>query len=99
MVEGEAMAHAGNLFKVPAIFITAVTDIVDSDKSTMKEYLLRLPLNSSSQSPKMPLRPLTGHEHYPGNDRPLGSYFQHNSISSNRIEYIFPGPPKSRYQP
>ncbi|XP_010548087.1 PREDICTED: 5'-methylthioadenosine/S-adenosylhomocysteine nucleosidase 2 [Tarenaya hassleriana] len=42
-MEGAAVAHVADLFKVPTIFIKAVTDIVDGEKPTSEEYLQNLP--------------------------------------------------------
>ncbi|KAJ6707974.1 5'-METHYLTHIOADENOSINE/S-ADENOSYLHOMOCYSTEINE NUCLEOSIDASE 1 [Salix viminalis] len=41
-MEGAAVAYVADLFKVPAIFIKAVTDIVDGDKPTAEEFLQNL---------------------------------------------------------
>ncbi|KAJ6897381.1 hypothetical protein NC651_023292 [Populus alba x Populus x berolinensis] len=38
-MEGAAVAYVADLLKVPAIFIKAVTDIVDGDKPTAEEFL------------------------------------------------------------
>lgn len=40
--QGAAIAYVADLFKVPAIFMKAVTDIVDGDKPTSEEYLQNL---------------------------------------------------------
>ncbi|CAH9089330.1 unnamed protein product [Cuscuta epithymum] len=41
-MEGAAIAYVADLMKVPAIFLKAVTDIVDGDKPTSEEYLENL---------------------------------------------------------
>ncbi|KAI5647899.1 hypothetical protein M9H77_33904 [Catharanthus roseus] len=41
-MEGAAIAYVADLLKVPAIFIKAVTDIVDGDKPTAEEFLQNL---------------------------------------------------------
>ncbi|KAM7470899.1 hypothetical protein LguiA_009082 [Lonicera macranthoides] len=41
-MEGAAIAYVADIFKVPAIFIKAVTDIVDGDKPTPEEFLQNL---------------------------------------------------------
>ncbi|KAA8546063.1 hypothetical protein F0562_020486 [Nyssa sinensis] len=41
-MEGAAVAYVTNLLKVPAIFVKAVTDIVDGDKPTSEEFLQNL---------------------------------------------------------
>ncbi|KAF1002359.1 5'-methylthioadenosine/S-adenosylhomocysteine nucleosidase-like [Apium graveolens] len=41
-MEGAAVAYVADLLKVPAIFMKAVTDIVDGDKPTSEEYLENL---------------------------------------------------------
>ncbi|EEF33136.1 5'-methylthioadenosine/S-adenosylhomocysteine nucleosidase [Ricinus communis] len=41
-MEGAAVAFVADLFKVPAIFVKAVTDIVDGDKPTAEEFLQNL---------------------------------------------------------
>ncbi|GLT86119.1 hypothetical protein SLE2022_042810 [Rubroshorea leprosula] len=41
-MEGAAIAYVADLFKIPAIFIKAVTDIVDGDKPTPEEFLQNL---------------------------------------------------------
>ncbi|XP_052308097.1 5'-methylthioadenosine nucleosidase isoform X2 [Populus trichocarpa] len=41
-MEGAAVAYVADLLKVPAIFIKAVTDIVDGDKPTAEEFLQNL---------------------------------------------------------
>ncbi|XP_042507066.1 5'-methylthioadenosine/S-adenosylhomocysteine nucleosidase-like [Macadamia integrifolia] len=38
-MEGAAVAYAADLFSVPAIFVKAVTDLVDGDKPTAEEFL------------------------------------------------------------
>lgn len=38
MLQGAAVAYVADLLKVPAIFIKAVTNIVDGDKPTIVEY-------------------------------------------------------------
>lgn len=40
--QGAAIAYVADLLKVPAIFIKAVTDIVDGDKPTAEEFLQNL---------------------------------------------------------
>lgn len=41
-MEGAAVAYVADLLKVPAIFVKAVTDIVDGDKPTAEEFLQNL---------------------------------------------------------
>lgn len=41
-MEGAAVAYVADLFKVPAIFLKAVTDVVDGDKPTAEEFLQNL---------------------------------------------------------
>ncbi|KAJ7967214.1 5'-methylthioadenosine/S-adenosylhomocysteine nucleosidase [Quillaja saponaria] len=41
-MEGAAIAYVADLLKVPAIFIKAVTDIVDGEKPTAEEFLQNL---------------------------------------------------------
>ncbi|KAJ4716716.1 5'-methylthioadenosine/S-adenosylhomocysteine nucleosidase [Melia azedarach] len=41
-MEGAAVAYVANLLKVPAIFVKAVTDIVDGDKPTAEEFMQNL---------------------------------------------------------
>ncbi|KAE9603468.1 hypothetical protein Lal_00001951 [Lupinus albus] len=41
-MEGAAIAYVADLLKVPAIFIKAVTDIIDGDKPTAEEFLQNL---------------------------------------------------------
>ncbi|KAK6121435.1 hypothetical protein DH2020_044824 [Rehmannia glutinosa] len=41
-MEGAAIAYVADLLKVPAIFLKAVTDIVDGDKPTAEEFLENL---------------------------------------------------------
>uniref|UniRef100_A0A1D1XN71 5'-methylthioadenosine/S-adenosylhomocysteine nucleosidase 2 n=1 Tax=Anthurium amnicola TaxID=1678845 RepID=A0A1D1XN71_9ARAE len=41
-MEGAAVAYVANLFSVPAIFLKAVTDIIDGDKPTAEEFLENL---------------------------------------------------------
>ncbi|KAG5526757.1 hypothetical protein RHGRI_032873 [Rhododendron griersonianum] len=41
-MEGAAVAYVADLLKVPAIFVKAVTDIVDGDKPTAEEFLRNL---------------------------------------------------------
>ncbi|XP_050235104.1 5'-methylthioadenosine nucleosidase-like isoform X2 [Mercurialis annua] len=41
-MEGAAVAYVADLLKVPAIFVKAVTDIVDGDKPTSEEFLQNL---------------------------------------------------------
>lgn len=40
--QGAAIAYVADIFKVPAIFIKAVTDIVDGEKPTTEEFLQNL---------------------------------------------------------
>ena len=42
MLQGAAVAYVADLLKVPAIFVKAVTDIVDGDKPTSVEFLENL---------------------------------------------------------
>ncbi|XP_027775509.1 5'-methylthioadenosine/S-adenosylhomocysteine nucleosidase 1 isoform X2 [Solanum pennellii] len=41
-MEGAAVAYVADLLKVPAIFLKAVTDVVDGDKPTPEEFLENL---------------------------------------------------------
>lgn len=41
-MQGAAVAYVADLLKVPAIFVKAVTDIVDGDKPTAEEFLQNL---------------------------------------------------------
>ncbi|KAK3421042.1 hypothetical protein EUGRSUZ_G01749 [Eucalyptus grandis] len=41
-MEGAAVAYVADILKVPAIFVKAVTDIVDGDKPTAEEFLQNL---------------------------------------------------------
>uniref|UniRef100_A0A2P2L7E7 Phosphorylase family protein n=1 Tax=Rhizophora mucronata TaxID=61149 RepID=A0A2P2L7E7_RHIMU len=41
-MEGAAVAYVADLFKVPVIFVKAVTDIVDGDKPTAEEFMQNL---------------------------------------------------------
>lgn len=41
-MEGAAVAYVADLLKVPAVFIKAVTDIIDGDKPTTEEFLENL---------------------------------------------------------
>ncbi|XP_054779207.1 5'-methylthioadenosine/S-adenosylhomocysteine nucleosidase-like [Prosopis cineraria] len=41
-MEGAAIAYVADLLKVPAIFVKAVTDIVDGDKPSAEEFLQNL---------------------------------------------------------
>ncbi|XP_052193403.1 5'-methylthioadenosine nucleosidase-like [Diospyros lotus] len=41
-MEGAAVAYVADLLKVPAIFVKAVTDIVDGDKPTTEEFIENL---------------------------------------------------------
>jgi 5'-methylthioadenosine nucleosidase len=41
-MEGAAVAYVAELLNVPAIFVKAVTDIVDGDKPTAEEFLQNL---------------------------------------------------------
>ncbi|KAF2322799.1 hypothetical protein GH714_030923 [Hevea brasiliensis] len=41
-LKGAAVAYVADLLKVPAIFVKAVTDIVDGDKPTAEEFLQNL---------------------------------------------------------
>lgn len=38
MLQGAAVAYVADLLKVPAVFIKAVTNIVDGDKPTIVEF-------------------------------------------------------------
>jgi 5'-methylthioadenosine nucleosidase len=40
--QGAAVAYVADLLKVPAIFVKAVTDIIDGDKPTAEEFLQNL---------------------------------------------------------
>lgn len=40
--QGAAVAYVADLLKVPAIFVKAVTDIVDGEKPTAEEFLQNL---------------------------------------------------------
>lgn len=42
LYQGAAIAYVADLFKVPAIFLKAVTDIIDGDKPTTEEFLQNL---------------------------------------------------------
>ena len=42
MFQGAAVAYVADLLKVPAIFVKAVTDIVDGEKPTAEEFLQNL---------------------------------------------------------
>lgn len=42
LVEGAAVAYVADMLKVPAIFVKAVTDIVDGEKPTAEEFLQNL---------------------------------------------------------
>ena len=42
MLQGAAVAYVADLLKVPAIFVKAITDIVDGDKPTAEEFLQNL---------------------------------------------------------
>uniref|UniRef100_A0A7N0T8R8 Nucleoside phosphorylase domain-containing protein n=1 Tax=Kalanchoe fedtschenkoi TaxID=63787 RepID=A0A7N0T8R8_KALFE len=41
-MEGAAVAYVADLFKVPVIFLKAVTDIIDGEKPTAEEFLQNL---------------------------------------------------------
>jgi len=41
-LQGAAIAYVADLLKVPAIFVKAVTDIIDGDKPTAEEFLQNL---------------------------------------------------------
>lgn len=41
-MEGAAIAYVADLFKVPALFVKAVTDLVDGDKPTAEEFMENL---------------------------------------------------------
>jgi len=41
-LQGAAVAYVAELLKVPAIFVKAVTDIIDGDKPTAEEFLQNL---------------------------------------------------------
>lgn len=40
--QGAAVAYVADLLKVPAVFIKAVTDVIDGDKPTTEEFLENL---------------------------------------------------------
>lgn len=40
--QGAAVAYVAGLLKVPAIFVKAVTDVVDGEKPTAEEFLQNL---------------------------------------------------------
>lgn len=40
--QGAAVAYVAELLKVPAIFVKAVTDVVDGEKPTAEEFLQNL---------------------------------------------------------
>lgn len=40
--QGAAVAYVADLLKVPAVFIKAVTDIIDGEKPTTEEFLENL---------------------------------------------------------
>lgn len=40
--QGAAVAYVADLLKVPAIFVKAITDIVDGEKPTAEEFLQNL---------------------------------------------------------
>lgn len=40
--QGAAVAYVADLLKVPAIFVKAVTDIIDGEKPTAEEFLQNL---------------------------------------------------------
>lgn len=42
ILQGAAVAYVADLLKVPAIFVKAVTDIIDGDKPTAEEFLQNL---------------------------------------------------------
>ena len=42
LFQGAAVAYVADLLKVPAIFVKAVTDIVDGEKPTAEEFLQNL---------------------------------------------------------
>ena len=41
-MQGAAVAYVADMFSTPAIFVKAVTDIVDGEKSTSEEFLQNL---------------------------------------------------------
>jgi len=41
-LQGAAVAYVADMFSTPAIFVKAVTDIVDGEKSTSEEFLQNL---------------------------------------------------------
>ncbi|GFZ00605.1 methylthioadenosine nucleosidase 1 [Actinidia rufa] len=68
-MEGAAVAYVADLLKVPAIFVKAITDIVDGDKPTAEEFLQNLAAVTAALDQavtevvdfingKVPLRPL-----------------------------------------
>lgn len=40
--QGAAVAYVADLLKVPAVFVKAVTDIIDGDKPTAEEFMENL---------------------------------------------------------
>lgn len=42
IIQGAAVAYVADLLSVPAIFVKAVTDIVDGEKPTAEEFLKNL---------------------------------------------------------
>lgn len=42
MLQGAAVAYVADLLKVPAIFVKAVTDLVDGEKPTSEEFMQNL---------------------------------------------------------
>jgi 5'-methylthioadenosine nucleosidase len=47
-VQGAAVAYVTDLLSVPAIFLKAVTDIVDGEKPTAEEFLQNLVIVSAA---------------------------------------------------
>lgn len=41
-LQGAAIAYVADLFAVPAIFVKAVTDIIDGEKPTAEEFIQNL---------------------------------------------------------
>ncbi|KAH7657125.1 Methylthioadenosine nucleosidase protein [Dioscorea alata] len=41
-MEGAAIAYVADLFSIPAIFVKAVTDIIDGEKPTAEEFIQNL---------------------------------------------------------
>ncbi|KAK6916675.1 Nucleoside phosphorylase domain [Dillenia turbinata] len=53
-MEGAAIAYVADLLSVPAIFIKAVTDIVDGDKPTAEEFLQNLAVVAAALDQSVP---------------------------------------------